>query len=105
VIEIIDTACATMGEAIAELTRLRAEVAALKEVIEDLKFNVETANADARECEAKRDEARRALEKIAGGFINSDFVMEDPPNWHSAFSQLQKIAHAALSLPQEKADG
>ncbi len=43
--------------------------------------------------------AREALEKIVGGFINSDCLMSDPPDWHSAFSQLQAIARTALSAP------
>jgi hypothetical protein len=38
-----------------------------------------------------------ALEKIEGGFINSDFVMSNPPDWHSAFNQLQSIARAAIA--------
>lgn len=37
-----------------------------------------------------------ALEKIAGGFINSDCLMSDPSDWHSAFAQLQAIAREAI---------
>lgn len=33
-----------------------------------------------------------ALQNIAGGFINTDFVTSNPPDWHSAFAQLQTIA-------------
>jgi hypothetical protein len=38
-----------------------------------------------------------ALQKIGGGFINSDFVMSNPPDWHKAFAELQEIARTALS--------
>jgi hypothetical protein len=44
---------------------------------------------------------RAALEKIAGGFINTDFVTLNPPDWHNAFEQLQKIAEAALEAAPE----
>ena len=43
-----------------------------------------------------------ALKNIDGGFINSDCLMGDPPNWHSAFSQLQAIARAAIALAEKK---
>lgn len=46
---------------------------------------------------AERDALVEALKKIAGGFINTDFVMAVQPNWHSAFNQLQQIATAALA--------
>ncbi len=39
---------------------------------------------------------REALEKIKGGFINSGCLMSSPPDWHSAFNQLQAIAKDAL---------
>lgn len=42
-----------------------------------------------------------ALKKIAGGFINSNFAMSNPPDWYKAFGQLQNIARAAIA----KAEG
>jgi len=46
---------------------------------------------------------REAIHKIAGGFINSDCLMSDPPDWHSAFGQLQAIAQRANALPPSAA--
>jgi len=56
---------------------------------------------DAITAQDKVNEAlREALEKIAGGFINSDCLMSDPPDWHSALSQFEAIARAALALAE-----
>lgn len=43
------------------------------------------------------DNLLNALQKIAGGFISTNFVMSSPPDWHNAFNQLQKIADLALT--------
>jgi hypothetical protein len=48
--------------------------------------------------DAENAKMREAIRKIAGGFINSDCLMSDPPDWHSAFSQLQAIAQRANAL-------
>ena len=47
--------------------------------------------------------AEAALRRIAGGFINSSFVMRDPPDWHSAFAQLQVIAQDAIEQMERAA--
>jgi hypothetical protein len=46
---------------------------------------------------AAAPEMLKALKNIAGGFINSDFVLSTPPDWHRAFNQLQEIAARAIS--------
>jgi hypothetical protein len=54
--------------------------------------------ADALEAQALQIAGlREALDKIKGGFINSDCLMSDPPDWHNAFDQLQALARTALS--------
>lgn len=52
--------------------------------------------SDTRADHAEIKRLREALEKISGGHINSDFVMSNPPDWHSAFTQFQAIAREAL---------
>lgn len=49
-----------------------------------------------REMKIMRD----ALTDIANGEINLDFVMSDPPDWHKAYSALQKLAREALETTE-----
>jgi hypothetical protein len=56
----------------------------------------EEAQANARLI-AALPEFLTALNKITGGFIDSSFVESNPPDWHSAFGQLQSIARDALA--------
>lgn len=57
------------------------------------------------ETARKAGEYREALEAIAGGRISTDFVMSIPPDWRSAFGQLQALAKAALSKQADHGGG
>ena len=50
----------------------------------------------ARPTAPSAEAMREALDNIANGRINTNFVMSTPPDWHNAFTQMQTIARTAL---------
>ena len=87
-----------------ESTRLLSEddmtvskVSGLEAEIDDLLRQAEVSRHANKALGLMAGHLRKALERIAGGFINSNCLMSNPPDWHNAFDQLQAIAKEALN--------
>jgi hypothetical protein len=93
-----------MNDLSQENTRLLSEddmtvskVSGLEAEIDDLLRQAEVQRHANKALGLMAGRLRKALERIAGGFINSSCLMSNPPDWHNAFDQLQAIAKEALS--------
>lgn len=74
-----------------------SKVSGLEREIDELMRQAEVSRAANKMLGSMAGDLRKALERIAGGFINSNCLASSPPNWHAAFAQLQAIAKKALT--------